>query len=110
MNFLSFFKGYKIQGLLGQKSGTVIILISESTLLKSHLKKESFCRQVFDYYSDSYPHFTFKMGVSSSYSSIEDASQIHNESIAALKVPDPDQNLVFFDSLGLIGMLFQTKI
>ena len=49
------------------------------------------------------------MGISSSYSSIEDASQMHDESIAALKVPNPDQNLVFFDSLGLIGMLLQTK-
>ncbi len=104
-----FFQRLQIQGLLGQKSGNVIILISESTLLKKHLKKESFCKQICDYYSDSYPHFTFKMGVSSSYSSIEDASQMHDESIAALKVPNPDQNLVFFDSLGLIGMLLQTK-
>ena len=104
-----FFQRLQVQGLLGQKSGNVIILISESTLLKSHLKKESFCKQICDYYSDSYPHFTFKMGISSSYSSIEDASQMHDESIAALKVPNPDQNLVFFDSLGLIGMLLQTK-
>ena len=67
-----FFQRLQIQGLLGQKSGNVIILISESTLLKRHLKKESFCKQICDYYSDSYSTFTFKMGISSSYSSIED--------------------------------------
>ena len=104
-----FFQRLQVQGLLGQKSGNVIILISESSLLKSQLKKENFCKKLCDYYSDRYPQFTFKMGISSTYSSIEDASQAHDESIAALKVPNHDQNLVFFDSLGIIGMLLQTK-
>ena len=104
-----FFQSLQVQGLLGQKLRNVIILISENTLLKSHLKKEKFCKQLCDYYLNRYPQFTFKMGISSTYSSIEDAFQAHDESMAALKVPNQNQNLVFFDSLGMIGMLLQTK-
>ncbi len=104
-----FLQRLQVQGLLGQKSGNVIILISESSLLKNHLIKENFCKKLYDYYSNRYPQFVFKMGISSTYASIEDASQAHDESMAALKVPHHDQNLIFFDSLGIIGMLLQTK-
>ena len=73
------------------------------------MDKETFCKRLFDYCSDKYPHHLFEMGVSSSYASLEDAPQLYVESTAALKLASTQQNLVYFDSLGVVGMLLQTK-
>jgi len=108
-DLLKFFKTKGVKALLGQKSGNIIILFSESMIMKSHFKKESFCQQTLDYCMRQYPKSKFEMGVSSSSPSIEKASQLYNESIASLKVTNYHQNLVFFDSLGIIGMLLQAK-
>ena len=108
-DLLKFLKTKGVNGLLGQKSGNIIILFSESMIMKSHLKKESLCQQTLDYCMTRYPKSLFEMGVSSSSPSIERASQLYDESIASLKVTNYHQNLVFFDSLGIIGMLLQAK-
>jgi PucR family transcriptional regulator, purine catabolism regulatory protein len=108
-DLLKFLKTKGVNGLLGQKSGNIIILFSESMIMKSHLKKESLCQQTLDYCMTRYPKSLFEMGVSSSSPSIEKASQLYDESIASLKVTNYHQNLVFFDSLGIIGMLLQAK-
>jgi PucR family transcriptional regulator, purine catabolism regulatory protein len=51
----------------------------------------------------------FELGISSSSPSIEDTSNLYDESIASLKVTNCHQNLVFFNSLGIVGMLLQAK-
>lgn len=110
MNDLNkFFQSVQVKGLIGQKSGAIISLFSESALLNRHLDKETFCKRLFDYCSEKYPHHVFEMGVSSSYTSLEEAPQLYVESTAALKLASTKQNLVYFDSLGVVGMLLQTK-
>ena len=108
-DLLKFFKTKGVNALLGQKSGNIIILFSESMISKSHFKKESLCQQTLDYCMTRYPKSLFEMGVSSSSPSIEKAFQLYDESVASLKVTNYHQNLVFFDSLGIIGMLLQAK-
>jgi PucR family transcriptional regulator, purine catabolism regulatory protein len=99
----------QVKGIIGKKSDDVIILFSEPSLATSHSDKESFCKSLFDYCTKIYHPSIFNMGVSSSKSLIEDASKLYKESIASLKIAKGNQNLVFFDSLGIIGMLLQTK-
>ena len=108
-DLFKFLQSKNVKGLLGKRSGDVIILFSDSSLEKRHLEKESFCKQLMDYCTGKYPHFSFEMGVSSSYSSLEDAPQLYEESVASLKLANSNQKLVYFDSLGVVGMLLQTK-
>ncbi|WP_338448715.1 XylR N-terminal domain-containing protein [Niallia oryzisoli] len=103
-----FFQRNQIKCLLGKKSGNVIILCSNS-VLSNYLEKESFCSHLLSFCSKKYPELSFKMGVSSSHLSIEDAPQLYDESMASLKVTSSRQNLVFFETLGVVGMLLQTK-
>lgn len=97
----------QVKGLIGKKEGNVIILFSDAALLQSNLEKESFCRKLLTYCSDMYGQYSFKMGISSSLSSIEDAQRLYHESIASLKVANSKRSLVNFDSLGVVGMLLQ---
>jgi len=105
-----YFQSKQLTCLLGKKSGNdVIILFSDSVLSNSHMDKERFSSQLLHFCSKKYPNLSFKMGVSSSHLSIEDAPQLYDESMASLKVTSSQQNLVFFESLGVVGMLLQTK-
>ncbi len=110
MNDLNkFFQSIGVKGLIGQKSGTIICLFSESAILNRQFDKESFCKRLFQYSADKYPRHLFEIGVSSSYSSLEEAPQLYVESTAALKLAGSQQKLVYFDSLGVVGMLLQTR-
>ena len=108
-DLLTIFKKKQVEGLIAQKLDNVIILFSESTIYKSKWKKDDFCRQLLEYCTEQYPKFSFKVGISSCSPTIEDSSNLYDESLAALRVANSHQPLVFFDSLGLVGMLLQTE-
>lgn len=108
-DLLHFFKIKSVNGILGQKSGHVIILLTEMDNAKKMIDKETLCRQLLDFCSSEYPQYFFTIGVSSSSLSINDAFSLFEESTAALKVTNSHQNIIFFDSLGIVGMLLQTK-
>lgn len=108
-DLFKFLQGKQIKGLLGQKSGSVMMLLSEKSLVNCYMEKESFCRKLFDFCMEKYSSASLKMGVSASYSSLEEASLLLDESMASLQVTNRNQRLVFFDSLGIVGLLLQTK-
>ncbi|MED0701416.1 XylR N-terminal domain-containing protein [Aeribacillus composti] len=104
-----FIKNQGLNALFGQKSGKVIILLSECLLLKNKMNKENFCKSLIDYCSNKYPQYLFKVGISSNTSSIEEASQLYEECLSALRVANRHQKIIFFDSLGIEGIIFQMK-
>jgi|GEM_PF-720415 Sugar diacid utilization regulator len=104
-----FMKNRGLNALFGQKSGKVIILLSECLLLKNKMNKENFCKSLIDYCSNKYPQYLFKVGISSNTSSIEEASQLYEECLSALRVANRHQKIIFFDSLGIEGIIFQMK-
>ncbi|WP_394236386.1 XylR N-terminal domain-containing protein [Niallia oryzisoli] len=108
-DLFKYFRSKDIKVLLGKKEGRVILLFSDSTFLRRNIDKESFCKQLLSYCTERFPQFTFSMGVSSSIPSIEAAPQLYNESVASLMVANPHHNPVYFDSLGVVGMLLQTN-
>jgi purine catabolism regulator len=105
----TFVKDQRINALFGQKSGKVIILISESLLLQNKLKKESFCEKLMDHCSKKFPTHVFKLGISTTSKSIEEAPQLYEECLSALRVANHHQKIIFFDSLGIEGVMFQMK-
>ncbi len=104
-----FLKDRKINALLGQKSGKMIIFLSEGIILKSENSKKKFCQALHDYCSSKYPSLDFKFGISSSSARIEEASQLYDESTSALQIANHYQKVVFFEFLGIEGIIFQMK-
>ena len=80
-----FLKDRKLTALIGQKSGKVIMLLSECPSLKDKTNKENFCRTLMDHCSRKFPPYLFTLGISSSSHSIEEASQLYEECQSALK-------------------------
>ena len=104
-----FLKDRKINALLGQKSGKILIFLSEGMLLKSENSKKKFCQALHDYCSSKYPSHDFNFGISSSSARIEEASQLYDESTSALQIANHYQKIVFFEFLGIEGIIFQMK-
>ena len=59
--------------------------------------------------SSKYPSHDFKFGISSSTARIEEASQLYDESTTALQIANHYQKVVFFEFLGIEGIMFQMK-
>ncbi|MGG2200658.1 MULTISPECIES: XylR N-terminal domain-containing protein [Paenibacillus] len=110
VNSLSIFcKDRQINALTGQKSGIIIMLLSGGDLSKISVFKKEVCRKIADFLSRKYPNDDFKLGVSSTAQLMEDITQLHEESVASLKIMKRNSNIVHFDSLGIEGVLFQAK-
>lgn len=105
----AFMKDQRINALFGQKSGKVIILLSECLLLKNKMKKEIFCQTLMDHCLKKFPSRLFKLGISSTSLSIEEAPQLYEECLSALRAANLHQKIIFFDSLGIEGVMFQMK-
>jgi len=76
-------------------------------LLKSESSKSKFCQALYDYCFSKYPSNRFKFGVSSSSSNIEEVVQLYDESCSALQAANQHQKVIFYDRLGIEGILFQ---
>ena len=104
-----FLKDWKINALLGQKSGKMLIFLSEDFTLKGESNKKKFCQAMYDYFSKKYPSLDFKFGISSNASTIEEASRLYDESRSALKIANHYQKVVFFEFLGIEGIIYQME-
>ncbi len=81
----------------------------EAIYRRSVFSKKEVCRKIADFLSRKYPNDDFKLGVSSTAQLMEDITQLHEESVASLKIMNRNSNIVHFDSLGIEGVLFQAK-
>lgn len=109
INLLNFFKNRNLDALIGQKASHVVILLAENKELESPAQKEKLCRSLIRYFSKKHKGCRFKLGVSSSSRQIRDVSNLYEEALACLKIADKTEDIVFFDSLGIVGILFQTR-
>ncbi|MEH7479933.1 XylR N-terminal domain-containing protein [Neobacillus drentensis] len=104
-----YFKDRNINALLAQKSEEIIILLSEGSLKENSVQMHQMVKNLLDYCIIKFPKSSFAIGISSTSSSMENAAQLYNESLAALYVTNKSRNIVYFDSLGIEGILFQVK-
>ncbi|KAA9016479.1 XylR N-terminal domain-containing protein [Niallia endozanthoxylica] len=104
-----FLKDRKINALLGEKWGHIVILMSEGLPINSTKNKNGFCQSLIDYCSRKYPEYQLKAGISSTTEKIEEASQLFDECLSALKVANDRRKVVFFDSLGIEGVMYHMK-
>jgi sugar diacid utilization regulator len=104
-----FLKDRKMNALIGEKRGCIVILFSECLLLKTQSDKKSFCQSLLNYCFKKYPQYQLFAGISSSSELLEETSQLYDECLSAIKVANNNRNLVFFDSLGIEGVMYHMK-
>ncbi len=104
-----FLKDWKLNALVSHKSGKMMVLLSEDIRLKGELNKKRFCQAMYDSFSKKYPSLDFKFGISSNALKIEEASRLYDESTSSLKIANHYQKVVFFELLGIEGIIFQME-
>lgn len=104
-----YLKDRKINTLLGENKGHIVILLSEGLQLNGTKNKNGFCQSLIDYCSRKYPKYQLKAGISSSTERIEDAALLLDECQSALKVANDRRKVVFFDSLGIEGVMYHMR-
>lgn len=105
----SFFKEREINVLLGKKNSCIVILLSDTKVLDNNGSINRLCKEIIDYCRYLNSKYHYKLGVSSESTSILEASDLYEESLAALKVANEQNNIIPFCSLGIVGILFQSK-
>lgn len=103
----SYFGTLDINVLVGKKLESIIILVSDKALLSDTLSKIKLSKELHEESSLQYPKYQFKFGISSTSEAIGDVSRLYEECIASLKVANRDRNVILFESLGIVGFLFQ---
>jgi sugar diacid utilization regulator len=104
-----YLKDRKINALLGERQGHIVILFSECFKFKSQKNKKIFCQSLLDFCKRKYPEHQLYAGISSSSELIEEATQLYDECLSALKVANAKRNFVFYDSLGIEGVMHHMK-
>jgi sugar diacid utilization regulator len=105
----AFFKEREINVLIGKKLGCVVILLSDTKIVEKNENINRLCQEIIDYCRYLNSKYHYKLGVSSESTSILEASDLYEESLAALKVANEQKNIISFCSLGIVGILFQSK-
>lgn len=103
-----YFKDRDINLLLTQQSQRIVALFPTDVLSKNFIKVETFLRKFLNYLNEKFPDCQYKIGVSSKSNRIEDAPNLFDESLAAANLGNPQKDVVFFDDLGIVGVLFQS--
>ncbi|WP_394237647.1 XylR N-terminal domain-containing protein [Niallia oryzisoli] len=104
-----FLNDRKINALLGEKRGHIVILLTEGLQLTSTKNKEAFCQSLINFCARKYPDYQLKAGISSSTERIEEAAQLFDEGLSALKAANERRKVVFYDSLGIEGVMYHMK-
>ncbi|MFC2949161.1 XylR N-terminal domain-containing protein [Virgibacillus sediminis] len=103
----SFFKQRNINTIVTQKSGNIIMLIDHSSFEKVYMKRSKFIKQLLKDCARRYADYTFYAGVSSVVQNIDQIPVLHDETLAALKAKNPNEQVQYFEDLGIESVLFQ---
>ncbi|MFC3040705.1 XylR N-terminal domain-containing protein [Virgibacillus xinjiangensis] len=93
--------------LIEQKAEQIVILCYQDATLETWAQKENMLSQLINYCGQRFKQYQFSGGISSSATSLDDASTVYKESLAALKVASEHRPIVSYEHLGVEGLLFQ---
>ncbi len=103
-----YFKDRNVNLLLTQQSQRIVALFPIDYLVQNFMKVDEFVEKFINYLKGKYPGYQFKMGVSSKSNAIEEAPNLFNEALAASNMANQQKEMILFDKLGVVGILFQT--
>ncbi|MCI1696525.1 XylR N-terminal domain-containing protein [Aneurinibacillus aneurinilyticus] len=97
-----FLKRNKLNVLFSQRTNGGVLLVPTSILTKTI---EFFSREVLQFLSRMHPLYRFRTGISMAGTSIEQACKHYDEAKTALHMTTERNDILSFESLGVVGML-----
>lgn len=99
----NYFRGRKEHPLIGHRDNSMLFLVSKMDLSEKEIER---CFTKFlQFISKMFTTTTFVAGVSKRSTSITEAKEKYEESLIALRMATSNEQMVFFDSIGVIGPL-----
>ncbi|WP_197046686.1 XylR N-terminal domain-containing protein [Oceanobacillus salinisoli] len=100
-------KGRRV--LIEQKAEKIVILCYQDATLNSCSKKEKMLEEIIKYCQQRFRAYLISGGISSCSDSLNEASAMYRESLAALKVTSEKCPIISYERLGVEGILFQLE-
>lgn len=97
-----FLKRHKLNVLFSHRTNGGVLLVPTSALTKTI---EFFSREVLQFLSKMQSLYRFRIGISMAASSIEHACKHYDEAKTALRMTTERNDIMSFESLGVVGML-----
>ncbi len=103
----TYFQKLDIHILMGQQANDLVLLVLKSEIKDKGIKY--LCSSYLENLSNMYPSVTFRAGISMESEEIEKASASYNEALTSMRMTTEENNIMEFESLGIIGSLISTN-
>jgi hypothetical protein len=112
MNLIEVFSRYFLERnlniLISESSQNIAALMPVDLFSKYAMNVDKFIRKLLCFLKEKYPDIPFKIGMSSRSKSLEDIPILYNEALISLNMNYEKKEIMYFDDLGAVGILFRT--
>lgn len=112
MNLIEVFSRYFMERnlniLISEGAQNIAALLPIDMFSKHFINVDEFIRKLLHFLKEKYPQNPFKIGISSKATSLEDIPILYNEALISLNVNNQQKDIMYFDDLGAVGILFRT--
>lgn len=105
--FLRYFMERNLNILVSENSQNIAALLPVDLFSKYGINIDKFIRKLLCFLKGKYPNIPFKIGMSSRSKSLEDIPILYNEALISSNMNDPQKEIIYFDDLGAVGVLFR---
>ncbi|MEC1770441.1 XylR N-terminal domain-containing protein [Schinkia azotoformans] len=103
---VQYFNKKNTEVIIGQHAANTVLFVQ---FKKSEGKIEQLCHEFISQLTTKYRGAIFQIGISTIAEDIVDAPEYYQEALSALEMTNPNQKVVSFGELGLVGMLMHSK-
>ncbi|MGG3845392.1 XylR N-terminal domain-containing protein [Aeribacillus composti] len=108
LSFLSAYgKDQKQNMLIGQRAKHLILLVTEDQVAKTGI--QTWLSKIVDLLSSQFSTIKFYGGISSKANNVSNAGEAYKEALTAVRVSSKHQQIISFESLGVVGVLINEK-
>ncbi|OXM82693.1 PucR family transcriptional regulator [Paenibacillus rigui] len=93
--------------LISEDSQNIAALMPVDLFSKYSINVDECIRKLICYLKEKYPNIPYKIGMSSRSTSLEDIPILYNEALITLNMNDQQKEIMYFDDLGAVGILFR---
>lgn len=105
--FSRYFMERNLNILISEDAQNIAALIPVDLFSKYFIHIDEFIRKLLSFLKDKHPDIPFKIGVSSRSDALEDIPILYNEALISLNVNNQQKDIMYFDDLGAVGILFR---
>lgn len=108
LSFLSAYSNDQKQNMLiGQRAKHLILLVTADQVAKTGI--QTWLSKIVDLLSSQFSTIKFYGGISSKANNVSNAGEAYKEALTAVRVSSEHQQIISFESLGVVGVLINEK-